>query len=211
MAVRWRIPAVLETVESDEIDEGLRPSLAFLARKAHPLQAVEDIGADRLPRKQREVLKHDPAIGPWGADRLTLDEDLAGLRGEKAADEIEQRRLAAAGRSEQRNEFTRAHIERDVLEREHRPAGRRAIAMAHAIDDDLRLHHGPQPFPGLPRLRQASQIPQARQSPRPRPPKWIDACLRAQALHEAAPGSCGALIFSLATLRRRALRCGSSG
>src|SRR5262249_8803708 len=131
----------------DEIDEGLRPPLAFLARKSHSLQAVEDVGADRLPRKQREVLKDDTAIGPGGADRLALDEDLAGLRGEKTADEVQPRRLAAAGRSEQRDELPRAHIERDVLEREHRPPGRRAIAMAHAIDDDLRLHHGPQPVP----------------------------------------------------------------
>src|SRR6266540_4189131 len=42
-----------------------------------------------------------------------------------------------------------AHVERDVLEREHRPPGRRPIAMAHALDDDLRLRHGPRPVPAV--------------------------------------------------------------
>ena len=93
------------------------------------------------------MLKDDAAIGARRADRLALDEDLAGFRGEKAADEVEQRRLAAAGRPKQRDEFTPAHVERHVLEREHGPPARWAIAMAHARDGDLRLRHGPQPLP----------------------------------------------------------------
>src|SRR5262249_6833021 len=97
--------------------------------------------------KQREMLKDDAAIRAGRGDRLALDEDLAGLRREKTADEIEQRRLAAAGGSEQRYELTRADVERDLLKREHRPAGPRAIAMAHAIDDDLRRRQGFQPLP----------------------------------------------------------------
>src|SRR5262249_26742495 len=139
--------AVLEAIEPDQVDEGLRPLLAFLPRKSHSLQAVEHIAAHCLPRKQREMLKDDAAIRAGRGDRLALDEDRAGLRREETADEIEQRRLAAAGGSEQRYELTRADVERDLLEREHRPAGRRAIAMAHAIDDDLRLRHGLQPLP----------------------------------------------------------------
>src|SRR5262249_1493416 len=111
------------------------------------------------------MLKDDAAIGTRRADRLALDEDLAGFRGEKAADEIEQRRLAAAGGSEQRDEFTPAHVERYVLEREHRPPARWAIAMAHACDGDLRLRHGPQPCPPPSTVRQASEIATARQSP----------------------------------------------
>src|SRR5215472_1408724 len=138
---------VLAACETDQIDKGKIPLTAYVAREPHPLQAVEDVGAHRLPRKQREMLKDDAAIGTRRADRLALDEYLAGFRGEKAADEIEQRRLAAAGGSEQRDEFTHAHVERHVLEREHRPPARWAIAMAHACDGDLRLRHGPQPLP----------------------------------------------------------------
>src|SRR6516162_3574794 len=146
-AGKLRRIAVLEAGQPDQIDEGLRPLPAFVAREPHALQAVEDVGAHRLPRKQREMLKDDAAIGTRRADQLALDENLAGFRGEKAADEIEQRRLAAAGGSEQRDEFTPVHVERYVLEREHRPPAGWAIAMAHACDGDLRLRHGPQPLP----------------------------------------------------------------
>src|SRR5262249_2804807 len=40
---------------------------------------------------------------------------------------------------------------------------------------------------------------------RPRRAVWIDACLRAQALREAALAACGELVFSLATLRPTSL------
>ena len=62
----------------------------------------------RLPGKQREMLEHDAAVGARRADRLALDQDLAGLDRQEAADQIEQRRLAAAGRTEQREEFAAA-------------------------------------------------------------------------------------------------------
>src|SRR6266508_3254229 len=146
-ARKLRRIAVLEAGEPDQVDEGLRPPLALLARKSHAFQSVENIAAHRLPRKQREMLEHDAAIWPRRADRLALDQNPAGLRGEKAADEVEQRRLAAAGGAEQRDEFTPTHVERHVLEREHRPPARWTVAMAHACDGDLRLRHGPQPLP----------------------------------------------------------------
>src|SRR5262249_16361812 len=139
--------AVLEAVEPNQVDEGLRPPVTFVAREPHPLQAVEDVAAHRLPRKQREMLKDDAAIRARRADRLALEEDLAGFRGGEAADEAEQGQLATAGGSEQRDEFTPPHVERHVLEREHRPPAWWAIAMAHARDGDLRLRHGPQPLP----------------------------------------------------------------
>src|SRR5262245_3307430 len=90
------------------------------------------------------MLKDDAAIGTRRADRLALDEDLAFLGGKKAADEIKQRRLAAAGRPEQRDELAPVNLERDVFEREHRTPARRPIDVLHAFDDDLR-HCTPPP------------------------------------------------------------------
>ena len=130
--------AVLETLQPDQIDERLRALLALRARQPLPLEAVENVGAHRLPREQREMLEHDAAVGPGPGDRLAVDQDLAGLGREKAADEIEQRRLAAARGAEQRDEFPLAHVERHVVERQHRPAARRPVGVAHALDDDLR-------------------------------------------------------------------------
>src|SRR5215467_8030579 len=56
--------AVLEALESDQLDEGLRALLALGARHALPLEAVKNVGAHRLPGKQREVLEYDAAVGP---------------------------------------------------------------------------------------------------------------------------------------------------
>jgi hypothetical protein len=53
------------------------------------------------------------------------------------ADQIEQGRLAAAGRTEKRDEFPLAHIERYLFERQHRPPARRPVDMFDAFDDDL--------------------------------------------------------------------------
>ena len=98
------------------------------------------------------MLKDDAAIGTRRAHWSALDENLAGFGGEEAANEIQQRRLAAAGRSQQRDELADAHIERDVLECEHRPPTGRSIEVAHACNDDLCLRHGPLPLPAR-RLR----------------------------------------------------------
>src|SRR5262249_41963271 len=94
-ARKLRRIAVLEAAQPDQIDEGLRPLLAFLAREAHALQAVEDVAAHGLPRKQREMLKDDAAIGTRRGDRLALHEDFAGFRWKKAAALVEAIGLAS--------------------------------------------------------------------------------------------------------------------
>ncbi len=132
----------------------LRALLALVAGEPHPLEAVEDVGAHALPGKQREVLEHDAAVGARRADRLALDQDLAGLGRQEAADQIEQRRLAAAGRAEQREEFPASHIQRHILERQHRPPARRPVDVVDALDDDLRLRH----FPAAPPLPALSML-----------------------------------------------------
>ena len=133
--------AVLEAVEADEIDERLRARLACVTRQPHSLETVKNVAAHRFPGKQREMLKHDATIRARRAHRLALDRDRAGLDREKAADQVQQRRLPAARWPEQGDEFAGTHIERDLLEREHRPSARRAVDVAHALDDDLRRCH----------------------------------------------------------------------
>jgi len=59
---------------------------------------------------------------------------LAGRRLDEAGDQAERRGLAAAGRSEQRHELTRLHIQRHILEREHGPA-----AVRQAVEEALEL------------------------------------------------------------------------
>src|SRR5262249_61886692 len=87
---------VFERGQPDRWEKGLAPPPAFLACKPHPLQAVKDVGADRFPRKQRKMLEDDASIRARSTNRSALDENPAGFRGQKAADQIEKRRLATA-------------------------------------------------------------------------------------------------------------------
>jgi hypothetical protein len=142
--------AVLEAGEADEIDERLCAGFALGARQALALQAVEHVFAHRLPRKQREMLEHDAAVGAGTAYRRAVHQDCPGLDRQEAADEIEQGRLAAAGRAQQRQELALANFQRDVLQRQHLAPHRRPVVMAHLVDDDLTgAAHGatyPSPF-----------------------------------------------------------------
>ncbi len=69
-----------------------------------------------LPRtvfqgNKREMLENDAAVGTGAGDPLAVDADSAGFDRQKAADQIEQRRLAASGRAEQRHKFAVGHLE----------------------------------------------------------------------------------------------------
>src|SRR5579884_1009922 len=130
--------AVLEALQADELDEVLRALLALRLRHPLPLETVENVAAHRLPRKQGEVLEDDAAIGAGARDFLAVDRDAAGLDRQEAADEIEQRRLAAAGRTEQRDEFAVRNLERDLIERQHLASARRTIDVAHVLEEYLR-------------------------------------------------------------------------
>ncbi len=78
-----------------------------------------------------------PRSGPGPATGLPSTRIAAGFDRQKAADQIEQRRLAAAGRPEQRDEFAVGDLERDLVERQHLAPARRAVDVADAVDDDL--------------------------------------------------------------------------
>src|SRR5581483_991672 len=113
------------------------------------LEPVKNIAEHRLPWKQREVLEDDAAIGARAADRVVLDTDGALFNGKKSTDEIEQGGFAAAGRPEQSDEFAIADAERHLIERQHLASARRAVDVAHTIDDDLcRRHYDKSPPTG---------------------------------------------------------------
>ena len=83
------------------------------------LQAVRDVVEDRHVREQRVLLEDGVHVAPVGrdADRvLSADQHLAdvGLLG--AGDQLQRRRLAAAGRAEQRQELAVPDAQRDVVD-----------------------------------------------------------------------------------------------
>src|SRR6476659_126809 len=65
------------------------------------LERQHDILADREPRQQRRVLKRQADTPVCRAAFATGDEHVAGGRRNKPADELEDRRLAAARRADQ--------------------------------------------------------------------------------------------------------------
>ena len=64
--------------------------------------------------------------------------DLARVGPVERADEIQQRALAAAGRTGERDELARLDLQRHVLERADAPAFE---ALANVLDDDRRAAH----------------------------------------------------------------------
>ncbi len=100
----------------------------------HPCGArsERDVAGDRKPRKQRSrVLEHDPARRRWTADRLAFHRDGARRGAVEAGDQVENSRLAAAGRAEHRDELPAVDVERDGREREDRVRAA-SIAQAHS-------------------------------------------------------------------------------
>jgi hypothetical protein len=73
-------------------------------------------------REQRVVLEHDAdlaAIGRQMRNRLAVDPHVAGGLSQKAGDDFQQCRLAAAARTQQRNQLAGLDVEADVVGGHH--------------------------------------------------------------------------------------------
>src|SRR5262249_29422155 len=91
------------------------------------LDPQEDVVEDRQVRRQRELLLDEADAVPDGvtrrpvADRLAVDEDLAGVGRDGAGDDLAQRRLARAVLADERVDLAGGELEADVGERDRRP------------------------------------------------------------------------------------------
>src|SRR5689334_24967686 len=108
--------------QGDQLQRSLHAALAFSA--LHPLraQSIGNIVRDIQVRKDRIGLKyHIDGSLVWGAigNINAFEMDAAGIGRSEAADHAQQRRLAAAGRSQQRKEFTAGNGEIGALDCDH--------------------------------------------------------------------------------------------
>jgi hypothetical protein len=94
------------------------------------LQAEAHVAPHGLPRKQRVVLEHDAAIRTGRFDRAAIDGHAALGRALEPREQVEHRGLAAAGRTDDDEEFTAPHVEREVAHRNRLCAGRATEALA---------------------------------------------------------------------------------
>ena len=100
----------------------------FQHREMREQADVLERARDALERALRRARIHD---------RLALEQDLAGIGGENAGDEIEERRLAGAVRPDQRVDVAGRHLELEIVERVEA-----AEALGQPFDRKTRLRHG---------------------------------------------------------------------
>jgi hypothetical protein len=116
----------------------------ILADAARP-QPVGDVVEDRHMRKDGVVLEHHAEVATMrrlGIDRAAADAHRPGILMQEAGDDAQQRGLAAARRSEQRQELALRQRQADAIE-----DGQRAEPLDHALDGDV-LGHGPRSLNG---------------------------------------------------------------
>ncbi len=88
--------------KADEVDEALRMGAHLLLRPFAPARGdgIGDIAHHATPRQQRMALEDHGAVEARAFDRLTIDEDGAVRRVVEPGQDVEHRRLAAAGMAE---------------------------------------------------------------------------------------------------------------
>ena len=106
--------AFAESRQPDEVQHLLDPGPAFLGRHARHPEAEADVVLDVHVGEKRIGLEHHADLALIGRQRrnvLVLDHDVPGGRSLEAGDHPEDRRLAAPGRTEQRDELASAEAE----------------------------------------------------------------------------------------------------
>ena len=151
-----------------------------VGQPAH-LEAEADVLRDRHVRKQRVVLEHHAEAALFRRQRVDarlVEPDAAARQLHQAGDAVERRRLAAAGRPEQRDEFAALDRERQLVQRGERVSAGAGKAPRDAVQPqfvEIVVHRGsstPRSF----RLLRADFRPSAG-TPRRRPSRraWVHA------------------------------------
>ena len=94
--------------------------------------------SDGQPGEQGIFLEHDAAVDPGTGDRPAVDQQRPGAGPQEAAEQIQQRAFAAAGRADDADELALADIEIYLIERSH--AG--TILHRHAGDANSHVGQG---------------------------------------------------------------------
>ena len=117
-----------ETVrEADLLQCGLRALAAVAKPDTGVEETIGDVVEGRDAGRQMEVLEHEADAA--GAQRREVavperrhiepvDLDVAGARAIERADDVEHRRFARPGRSDDRDELAAADLEADIAQRE---------------------------------------------------------------------------------------------
>ena len=122
-----RVVAVLERHDELVGADGVRGGADLLARRVGPAEG--DVLGDRAA-EQKALLRDDAELAAQRrlrdvAQVVAVDEHRAARRVVEARDELGDRRLAGAGRADERDGLARRDLQREVLQRPHRVLARR--------------------------------------------------------------------------------------
>ena len=132
-------PPLLEPLERDQAEHLLHRAPPLGPRHLLHAQAEPHVVGHAHVREQRVALEdgvHGPRVRRRVAHRLPVDQERAAGGGLEAADQVEGGGLAAAARSQQREELTLADLEVDAVQRHHG-----AEALAHIAQLDRKARH----------------------------------------------------------------------
>src|SRR5690606_35286189 len=147
--------------EPDHLEGGRHPGPRLLGRSAPDLEPVGDVLVDAHVGEERVALEHHgdvPEVGGQAGDVVVVQPDLALGGTLQPGDHPQDRRLAAARRAQQREQFSLRHVEVDMVDGQDvasetfdealqldagRPpprdlGGRRRRAHAHAVTSTIR-------------------------------------------------------------------------
>lgn len=110
-----RMPA-LEPGQADKVQELPGPCDPFAAWYADGLQAELDISLRCAPGQQGVLLEDDAAVQAGTGDGFAVQQDLSTGGPGKAAEEIQQCRLAAAAGADQDDELARRYLQVDAVD-----------------------------------------------------------------------------------------------
>ena len=145
-------------------------------RSALVFGAAEDLGhgevdvlVDRQPGQQAVVLEHHGAVGSGAVDLLVLEQHGAGRDLGQPGDQVEQRRLAAAGMADDRDEFALVDGQLDVLEHfgDMAAAGEGLVDM---VELQIGGHRSSPQFAVVPRVTKAPTAATSRSRQKPTTP-----------------------------------------
>src|SRR5215470_14240239 len=104
----------LEAAEADELYQVARFGVSIVALAAFDLQAEHDVLEHGTPGIKRVRLEDKGAIVAGTCDLAVVDQHLAGSRRDQAVDDLDEGRLAAAGRPDDADELLPANVEINV-------------------------------------------------------------------------------------------------
>ena len=135
--MRWIM--IFEARQANEIEKVARPRIARVARYASGFQRKGHILDSGAPGKGRFFLEHHADFRLAAAHLFAVEQDLAIVIGEQAADHVHQRGLAAARRADDRDELALLNVERDIVDRGDAALGR--VEMFRGMRDAQRGRH----------------------------------------------------------------------